>query len=401
MSATRKKKQGLFFTQSGRGFRGAISRAARGVSRVTRKAASAVKRRITGKSASYHTKRGKIDSARADRARVKATKYAVGSERHTYYTKKAEGRNATARGREESARISRESRNASKAARASRAEKQAVKAAAAKEKPGSEAHTKLMQKAAELKQKQKDAENLAKQKSKEVKEQVEKTKRESSLQKARKKALDAKSGTKRMGLPAIVGPMMSALSNIGKAIQAALAAAAALMAGLAGLAGAFGGGSGLGDSITANPAAEQCMSTKTVACNTKREELLTKQIGKGGSIVPIGVIINADVEQAKCLKKAQESCGVGAKSQAPPLTPLSVLPKKSDAEFTKAWRASEKAIGLDTPINHKTAYPSINESVKESIKNAATDEDKQAIYLALAFIMDASNKARYLAMTPK
>jgi len=401
MSGTRKKKHGLFFMQSGSAFRGAIGRAARGVSRVTRKAASAIKRRVTGKSASHHEKRGKIDSARADRARVKATKHAVGSERHSYYTKKAESLNISASGRKIQTQKSKEIRNASKDARARRAEKQAVKAAAAKEKKGSEAQIKLMEKAAELKKKQKDAEDLAKQKSKELKDQIDKTKRETSLRKERKKALDAKSGKRKMGLPAIVGPMMSALSNAAKAIQAALAAAAALMAGLAGLAGAFGGGSGSGDSIIANPGAEQCMSTKTIACNTKREELLTKQIGKGGNIIPISVIINADVEQAKCLKKAQESCGVGAKSQTPPITPLTILPKKSDAEFIKAWRTAEKAIGLDTPINHQTDYPSINNSVKESISAAATDEDKQAIYIALALIMDPSNKARYLAMTPK
>ena len=397
MSGTRKKKHGLFFIDGGaRGFRAAIGRVGRSIS----KAAGKVKSRFTHKSAAHHQKKQAKIQARSDRAGVKASQHAVGSERHSYYTAKQKGLANAARIRGEASKSRRQSDNASKAAKNARAEKQAIKAAAAKEKKGSEAHTKLMEKAAELKKKQKDAEDLAKQKSKEAKKQVEDAKKETSLQKTRKKALDAKSGQKRMGLPAIVGPMMSALANAAKAIQAALAAAAALMAGLAGLAGAFGGSS-TGDSISANPGAQQCMSTKTVACNTKREELLTKQIGKGDSVVPISVIINADVEQAKCLKKAEESCGVGAKSQAPPVTPLTILPKKSDADFIKAWRSAEKAIGLSTPINHTTDYPSINNSVKESIKNAATDEDKQAIYIALALIMDPSNKARYLAMTPK
>lgn len=398
MSGTRKKKHELFFTQDGgRGFRAAIGRVGRSVSKVARK----VKSRFTHKSAAHHEKKQAKVQARSDRAGLKAQQHAVGSERHSYYIAKQKDLANSARSRGEASKSRREADAISKSARAIRSEKQAVKAAAAKEKKGSEEHKKLMEKAAELKKKQKDAEEAAKQKSKEAKKQIDDAKMKTSLQKTRKKVLDAKTGQKRMGLPALVGPMMSALSNAAKAIQAALAAAATLMAGLAGLAGAFGGGSSTGDSISANPAAQQCMSTKTVACNTKRDELLTKQIGKGGNIIPISVIINADIEQAKCLKKAQESCGVGAKSQAPPLTPLSVLPKKSDDEFTKAWRASEKAIGLDTPINHTTAYPFINQSVNESIKNAATDEDKQAIYLALAFIMDASNKARYLAMTPK
>jgi hypothetical protein len=380
MLTTRRKKVRRFFTQHG-GIRGIA--------------------RVTHKTSAHHDQRQQHHTVREAHHTSQASKHAVGSDKHTYHTKQAQHHANSAASHKNASSKRRESNAAFKTSEKHRADKRKSKAEAKKHKVGSEEHTKHMKDAKESKKKQKDAEELGKQKAKGAKQSAADAKMHTKMKKTLKKNKNAASGKRKMGLPTIIGPIMSALSNAARAIEMAIAAADAAMKELASLAGAFGGsGSGSGSSLVANPAAEQCMSTKAAACSTVRDDFLTKQIGKGGKVIAINVIINADVTQAKCLKKAQESCGVGAKASLPPATPVTILPKKSDAEFMKAWRTAEKTIGFKTPITHKTDYPSINNSVNESIKAAATDEDKQSIYIALALIMDPSNKARYLAMTP-